>query len=330
MISGNWHPANLPDGPPLLQVIVDTEEEFDWNAPFDRNATSVASIEAQSLAQALYAPYDLRPTYMIDFPVADSPSAVNVLKGFQEAGRCQIGAHLHPWVNPPHEEMVNARNSYPGNLPLALEKAKLTVLTETIMSRFGRHPAMYKAGRYGVGHNSTAILRELGYQIDLSVVPYTDFRPQAGPDFSNCPDRPYWFANDMLEIPMSRGFSGFAAGMGRTLYGMVETSWGRRLRLGGVLSNARVLERATLTPEGVTYDELTRLARAMRQQGHRLFTLSYHSPSLAPGNTPYARTMHDVASFLDRIRDLLRFFFEELGAKPTTPEEVLAMAQLAR
>ncbi len=318
--------ARLPDGPPLLQVVVDTEEEFDWDRPFDRRNDGVTSVEAQKPAQALYASCRLRPTYVIDYPVARSASAADVLKSFQDSGHCQIGAHLHPWVNPPFDEVVGDYNSYPGNLPATLEAAKLRVLTDAIEAAFGRRPTMYKAGRYGVGPNTAAILGELGYRIDLSVVPHTDFRPQFGPDFRGWPDRPYWIADGMLEIPLSRGFSGLTARFGARLYRLTGQRWGRHLRLGGLLARTGLLERASLTPEGVTFDEIARLVRSMRRRGHRLFTLTYHSPSLAPGHTPYVRTARDVALFLDRIKRVLALFFEELGAQPTTPEEVFAMA----
>jgi hypothetical protein len=328
VITGGGRLARLPDGAPLLQVIVDTEEEFDWDRPFDRRSVGVTSIDAQNLAQALYAQYALRPTYVVDFPVANSRSAACVLKSFQDTGQCQIGAHLHPWVNPPFDEEVGDFNSYPGNLPATLEAAKLRVLTDTIQAAFGQRPIMYKAGRYGVGGNTATILGQLGYRIDLSVVPHTDFRPQFGPDFRNCPDRPYWFADGMLEIPLSREFSGLAARFGaRRLHEMAETHWGRRLHLGGLLSKSGVLERATLTPEGVTFDEIARLVRSMRGRGHRLFTMTYHSPSLAPGHTPYVRTARDVTLFLDRIKRVMALFFEELGARPTTPEEVFALVR---
>jgi hypothetical protein len=38
------------------------------------------------------------------------------------------------------------------------------------------------------------------------------------------------------------------------------------------------------------------------------------------------RTARDVTLFLDRIKRVMALFFEELGARPTTPEEVFAMA----
>src|SRR5262249_4702548 len=154
-------------------------------------------------------------------------TAAGILRSYQDAGTCQIGTHLHPWVNPPFEEEVGDFNSYPGNLPPALEEAKLRALTEVIQDAFGRRPIMYKAGRYGIGPSTAAILRRLGYRIDLSVVPHTDLRRQFGPDFRGAPDRPYWFADDMLEIPLSRGFSGLAARFGPTVHAVSETAWGR-------------------------------------------------------------------------------------------------------
>ena len=315
----------LPDGPPLLQVVVDTEEEFDWDRPFDRGNVSVTAIGAQPIAQALFAQYRLRPTYVVDYPVATTPSSIAVLKGFLDAGQCQVGAHLHPWVNPPYEEDVNEANSYPGNLPASLESAKLSALTGAIESAFSIRPTIYKAGRYGIGANTAGILRTLGYRIDLSVVPHTNFSRQFGPDFRGWPDQAYWLGPALLEIPLSRGFSGIAAAAGPGLFDWAESDWLRAMRLGGLLARSRLLERVTLTPEGVEFAAMRRLVHAMLRRGHRLFTLTYHSPSLAPGHTPYVRTDRDLSVFLDRIKRVLELFFAELGALPTSSQEVFDM-----
>ena len=319
--------APLPAGPPLLQVVVDTEEEFDWDRPFDRRNVGVTAIGAQATAQALFSPYGLRPTYVIDYPVATTPSSIAVLKGFLDAGQCQIGAHLHPWVNPPYEEEVSEANSYPGNLPAPLESAKLLALTRAIGTAFGIQPTIYKAGRYGIGANTAGILRGLGFRIDLSVVPHTDFSRQSGPDFRGWPDRPYWLDQTRLELPRSRGFCGGAAATGPAVFTFIESDWARSLHLGGLLARSRLLERVTLTPEGVEFAAMKRLVHAMLRRGHRLFTLTYHSPSLAPGHTPYVRSERDLSVFLDRIRRVLALFFDELAAQPTTPEEVYAVVR---
>jgi hypothetical protein len=58
-----------------------------------------------------------------------------------------------------------------------------------------------------------------------------------------------------------------------------------------------------------------------------VFSLTYHSPSLMPGCTPYVRDAADLRRFLDSIRGLLDFFFGELGGRPTTPYAVRDMAR---
>lgn len=239
-------------------------------------------------------------------------------------GLCEIGAHLHPWVNPPHQEEVNNFNSYPGNLPPALEKAKLAHLTRTIEDRFGFHPTVYKAGRYGVGAATTTTLEELAYEIDTSVVPETDLSPNQGPDFSLCGARPYWFGNRgrLLEIPLSVGFAGLFASAGRRLHDRLVSAAGQRLHLAGLLARLRLIDRITLTPEGIKHHEHRRLTKAMFDAGQRVFSFTYHSPSLAPGNTPYVRNDAELQAFLDRFEAYFDYFFGELGGRPATPGEI--------
>ena len=320
--------AVLPDGPPLLQVVIDTELEFDWSKPFARDKIAVSAMDRQYLAQEILVEYGVKPTYVIDYPIATQPSSIAVLRSFLASGSCLIGTHLHPWVNPPFDEPVSVFNSYPGNLDPSLERRKLESLTASVVEAFGLRPTIYKAGRYGIGPGTPATLAALGYEIDLSVVPHTDFGPHGGPDFRAYPDRPYWFGDgeQLLEIPLSRGFSGLTAPFGPALFSAVDTGLGRAMHLGGILSRTGLLERSTLTPEGVGTASHRRLVRSMLDRGHRVFTMTFHSPSLAPGHTPYVRTENDLRQFLDRIRYLLDFFFGEIGGQPTTPIEVRELA----
>jgi hypothetical protein len=46
--------------------------------------------------------------------------------------------------------------------------------------------------------------------------------------------------------------------------------------------------------------------------------MTYHSPSLAPGNTPYVKSEAELTAFLGRIETVLRVFKEELGGAFTT------------
>lgn len=326
--------ATLPDGAPLLQVVVDTEEEFDWSKPFDRRNTSVQTVEAQWRAQEIFDAYGVKPTYVVDYPVATNPRSVAILKALLDTRRCQIGAHLHPWVNPPFDEAVLASNSYPGNLSPGLERRKLQLLTDAVSMSFRVRPTIYKAGRYGLGPETPDTLAELGYLVDLSVVPHTDFGSQGGPDFRGLPDRPYWLrkAGGVLEIPLSRGFSGLGSwARNSRSYERIQTSWGGHLKL-GILSRLALLERATLTPEGVSFASQRRLVRSLLCEGHRVLTLSYHSPSLAPGHSPYVRSGGQLREFLASIRRTLDFVLGDLGGHPATPLDIrqLSLAEAGR
>jgi hypothetical protein len=100
---------------PKLFVIVDTEEEFDWSAPFARENVSVTAIQEVGRLQDVVEPYGLKPTYVVDYPVASTPASAAKLGEIASRG-CRIGAHLHPWVTPPFDEPLVPAMSFGCNL----------------------------------------------------------------------------------------------------------------------------------------------------------------------------------------------------------------------
>jgi len=52
---------------------------------------------------------------------------------------------------------------------------------------------------------------------------------------------------------------------------------------------------------------------------HRLFSFTYHSPSLQPGNLAYVQSDDDLRVFLDRFEAFFDFFFGEVGGRAITP-----------
>ncbi len=320
------------DAGPFLLVIVDTEEEFDWQS-FSRSACNVESIRQQVHTQQIFDRYGIVPTYAVDYAVASQEGGYGPLREFLQDGRCGIGAHLHPWVNPPFEEEVCARNSYPCNLSMNLELRKLTALTEMISRNFGVRPVLYKAGRYGADAETSAALEALDYEIDCSMLPWTDLTPQNGPDFHRCSNDPYWFGEGsrLLEIPLTTGLVGGLQRVGQGLYWWLDSPQARRLRLTGAFARAGLLERIRLTPEGSSLSDAKRVSRSLLEDyGQRVFTVTYHSPSLEPGHTPYVRSDADLAGFLGWIEGYLEFFFGELGGVGSTPAEVFRLAAAQR
>jgi hypothetical protein len=304
---------------PELILVVDTEEEFDWSAPFDRNATGTGHMHRLGRFQALCERHGIRPVYVVDWPIADQAPGVEALAPLLREGRALIGAHLHPWVSPPHEEAVNAHNSYPGNLPRALEAAKLVRLAERIEAAFGERPRIYKAGRYGIGPNSFAILEELGFEVDLSPAPPFDYRPAGGPDYSDRGLAPRWEGpkRSVLSIPGTGALIGAMASAG--LYRLASRPALGPLRLPGILARLGLVERLNLSPEGHDAADMIRLVRWLHARGQRLFVLSLHSPSIEPGHTPYVRTEAGLDAFLEALDGFLGFFMGTLGGRPTDP-----------
>lgn len=328
----DWHnlfapnPSNLvrlpADHTPLLMVVVDTEAEFDWAKPLSRLATSVRSVRYQVRAHGIFERYRIIPTYVVDYAVASQPEGAQPLKELLADGQCVIGAHLQPWENPPFvEDISDSRNSYPGNLPVEMEREKLVRLTEAVEASFHIRPLIYRAGRFGVGPATARLLVEHGYLIDTSVVPHADFTAEGGPDFAQCGVVPYWCGPGarLLEIPLTVGFTGLLRQTGPSFHRVLTRPGGMRFRLPGVCARLHLLDRVRLSPEGIDIAELIRLTRTLLRCGVRLFSFTYHSPSMQPGNLPYVQSDADLRRFLDRFERYFDFFFGEVGGRAVTP-----------
>jgi len=307
-----------PDQRPTLTAIIDTEADFDWHGPFSRDGHGTASICHQQRTQRLFDHYGVKPTYLIDYPIATDPTACDILKSFLDEGRADVGIQLHPWTNPPFDELLSATNSYPSNLSKQVQRAKIERLIDAVQRHLGIEPRVFKAGRYGFNDDTAALLEELGLDIDTSVVPFTDFRPVHGPNFEAAPYRPFWFGQKrrLLELPITRNLCGlFGRRFGPSVLPLVQSSAGTACHLPGLLARSRLLDRLTLTPEGMALDELKQLTRTLIKRGERIFTFVFHSPSVASGNTPYVRTEDELQAFLTRIERYLQFFKDDLGGE---------------
>jgi hypothetical protein len=309
---------------PILLVVVDTEEEFDWSAEFSRRNTAVGHLQNIERLQRVFDEFGIRPIYVVDYPVAAQDEGALPLRAIADSGRAEIGAHLHPWVSPPYEEEVNPRNSYPGNLPRELEKSKLAELASAIRSGLGVAPRVYKAGRYGFGDHTAAILEELGFEVDLSPSPPFDLGEDGGPDYSGYSAAPRWLGSRrcLLQIPTTGAHVGWVRTHAHTIYRIADCQALRPARLPGILARLRAIDRLRLSPEGYTPEEHRRLTRFLLRRGVRTFSFSLHSPSIKPGCTPYVRTDRELIRLLDACRRFFEFFLNELDGISMTALEL--------
>ena len=74
-----------------------------------------------------------------------------------------------------------------------------------------------------------------------------------------------------------------------------------------------------LTPEGNSLNEMCALVRSLFGRGCRTFTMSFHSPSVEPGHTPYVRSSADLQLFLQTIERFCEFFMGEMQGVAISP-----------
>ncbi len=307
-----------PEEGPRLHVVIDTEEEFDWDAPYARANTSVSAMRHVGRVQRIFDRFRIVPTYVIDYPVAAQPEGYEPLLEIVARGGCEVGAHLHPWVSPPFDEPVTVANSYTCNLTPALQRTKIEVLRDTILANVGARPATFKAGRYGLGLDTVGILEELGFTIDGSVCPRFDFTDQLGPSFAAFDSSLLFLTPGLLEIPCTVDYIGWAGSLRPTLHRMASSGALAPIRAVGVLARLGAANKIMLSPEGNTLGEMQALTRALVVRGCRHVTLSFHSPSVEPGHTPYVRSQQDLDRFLRTIEQYCEFFMKEIGGRPIT------------
>ena len=307
-------------------VTVDTEEEFDWNAPLAREKHSVVTVPALRKFQQFCEGFGVVPIYLIDYPVASSTYVSEVIGGAVTDGRGEIGVQLHPWVSPPFEEEVSEFNSYAGNLPFQLERAKFRTLRDRIQQAFGVAPLIYRAGRYGLGPHTAEILLECGIAIDTSVRARFDYSGNGGPNYRDHPLHPYWVDQErrLLELPLTTVYWGPLRQMGNVIYPHL---W-RTPSMRGVLARAGLLERIPLTPEGITAEEALRGVDIAIDEKLPVLVFSFHSPSLAPGHTPYVRNDDNLNALYDWWRTLFGHLARR-GVKPTSIAEIMSSVKLA-
>ena len=308
-------------------LTIDTEEDNAWNLDF-RPHTDVTVENIQHLLpfQQFCNEIGLRPTYLIDYPVAVDQTASAILRQLFKEGQCEIGTHVHPWCNPPYTEERNHRNSYLNNLPPELQYDKLRVLTETIEERIGTRPVSYRAGRYGFDHSTVPVLEALNYVVDSSVVPLRNNKNPDEPSFTKVSLLPYHLNrknvcqpgdSPIVEIPITVDFTRKIPGWLKQAYPTLPDIGIRR-----ILRILFGIEMAWLRPSYASLVAMQRLAEVVIASGIPILNMMFHSSELMPGGSPYNKTSEDVEQFLTKIKSLIAYLSERYALRFITLKEV--------
>jgi hypothetical protein len=251
--------------------------------------------------------YGGKPTYLLSPEVLRDAACVEALASLRS---CELGAHLHGEMAEPGAFAPDVTSDVQRDYPGAIERAKLVSLTSSFRDVFGRRPASFRAGRFGVGPNTLPILEELGYSVDSSVTPRVDWsHVSRGLTFVHAPHQPYFpdrtdpakrGRSTVLEVPVTTAprLAGRVPLVGR----LAQPRW-----LRPTWSSARALVR--------TARDAVESARQEGQQRPVVLNAMLHNVEVVAGASPYAATDGAATALLSRLEALLVWATAE-GIKP--------------
>jgi hypothetical protein len=310
------------NGKPFFMVGVDTEADDQWTLE-GRRRLGVENARALPRLQALCDAYGVRPSYLVTHEMATREPSRTVLRDLFASGRCEIGAHLHPWSSPPYRE-EDLVGRYPSQLDDALLETQLRELTAAIESSIGVRPVSYRAGRHGFDTRSLKILETLGYRVDTSVDPLFNETRKGGPSFAGAPVSPYWPSlidvrsagnSRVLEIPVSSATSpALPKALERHFTSLPSIPWrGYLKRLG--------LKAVWLRPSYSNVEDAKALASSLVARGVPTLNMLFHSSELVPGGSPYNKTEGDVDRFFEKLERVFKHIMTRLEARGVTYRE---------
>jgi len=262
-------------------ITIDTEADDQWKqgAPI-----SISNVYALGRFQTLAEKYGMTPTYLLTYEVAADARAAAQFREWQNAGRAEIGAHLHPWTTPPLEAGEERVNRFPSELPDDVLRAKFITLTEHITQAMGKRPTSYRAGRWGFDMRQAELLKEFGYCFDSSVTPGLSWAGTAGapggpggPDFSYESVVPHKLNDSVLEVPMTILRSGL----------LFRKRW---LRIFG----------------NTTPGRLKSIIKSAQRKKLPAIVFMIHSSEFVVGKSPYVKTPEALAHVYECIEALFK------------------------
>lgn len=299
--------------PITIVVSIDTEED-NWDPA--REKITVENIRELPRLDRMFERIGVRATYFTTHKVAETPWCLEIMRGLAATGRAEVGAHLHPWNTPPVILPLTPRNTMLGHLPVDLQRAKVATLTRKLSEGIGERPWSFRAGRWGLTGVTAAVLIESGYRVDASVTPFRSWRTDGGFSHIGAPINVYRLngrgdqrvpAPDgaLIEVPASWGYTHGHWGLLSRVDDHVSRSLPRQLGLDRAVKMLHLVNHVVLSPEVEALDDMEILARNLIDRGARHLQLTFHSPSLVPGLSPFASTAREVDLLYARLSGLI-------------------------
>lgn len=270
---------------------VDTEEEWNWSDSFPNKDFSVTNVDEIPAFQAFCQELNIKPTYLVDYAVANNKHSAEILKSIHHE-HCEIGAHLHPWANPPFYDETSEYSSHVINLPIEHVEAKLKALIEIIKTNIGCQPKSFRTGRWGINGEVLQLLYANNIDTDSSVYPLYNHQyfscetapiQQYWPDFSNTNN--VGTQRNIFEIPVTCGFNRSNYSLAQRTHKLLESAPFTWLRANSILWHSLLLRKLYLSPELCSTNDMKRLIDTSLKRNQRVFHMYLHSSSLIDNTT---------------------------------------------
>lgn len=260
------------------------------------------------------------PTYLVNRPVLENKESLSIIIDISKDIHSEIGLHLHSWnTEPITEEEKKNKPTVLNNLSQSLQEQKIQWMHNYFLGKMGFPAKSYRAGRYGASQYGASVLASLGYEVDSSVVPRHSFSEYGGPDYRlyNC--EPFWIGGmkgkEILEVPISADLISPYGDFPKRMYSLIPKWSGGR----GVFHRLNIARLLWLRPTTYSYGEMRQLVDYIRlNMMFPVFNIMFHSSEMYPGASPYARTILEVHSILERLKSILKYLINDIGAIPFT------------
>jgi hypothetical protein len=305
-------PAHAAGARPAFLITIDTEGDNLWAHP-DRTTTENALFLPRF--QALCEEHGLKPTYLVNYEMAMDARLVWFAKEATQAGKAEVGAHLHAWNTPPVKPLTDDDHRYHPYLteyPEQLMAEKLAQMRQLLEDRFETRMISHRGGRWAFDARYARVLIANGFLVDCSVTPHISWRRSGaqpaginGPDFRRFPEQPYWIdpadvsrpgASELLEVPMTI----------RAARRPMRRLLGRIPGVRGYLHRHRP-EKRWLRPNGYNLSDMLQLCDEVRDNGHSYAMFMLHSSELMPGSSPTFESAASIERLYAHLRALFRY-----------------------
>lgn len=314
----------------LFVVTVDTEADNQWD---HGSPLTTRNVDYWEPFQSVCEKSGVVPTYLITSEIAADPAAQALLRAWAMGGTAEVGAHLHPWTTAPFLERPghtfnDPQHAFLTELPDQLLVDKLQTLTQEIEKYVGVRPVSFRAGRFGFDMRVARVLGRLGYTVDSSVTPLTEWSAHeglhgfaGGPDFRSHGLFPFVLQGTgspgVLEIPVTIVPTYLVLERLPRLLSAYQTLPVRAAR--------KLLFRRWLCPQPVwlrptpefSQSDLQGAWRAAEALGAPVAVMMFHSSELMPAGSPYRGTEASIGDLLSLLDEFFCFACEH-GAVPAT------------